>query len=149
MAEAAQEDSPLSVHLAGDVPADVQVFGRVATARTTDGETGTITLRSDTWGYGEEASPVHAFLGSMFACLAYFVRDKAMERDLRVKEIGVEAAIPSEFGRIDAIERDVGLETTVADNEVSTLVENATRDCVVDDRIAKDAPVDVDWSRIE
>jgi len=148
VAQTVREDVPMSVHLAGDADADVAALGRAATARTTDGATGTITSDGHTWEYGDGASPVHAFLGSLASCLTYFVRDLAMEGDIEIGQVDVEALIPSEHGGIDAIEIEIDLETEAPDGEVDTLVENAKRDCVVDDLIADDVPVDVEWSRL-
>ncbi|MFW5918984.1 MAG: 2-oxo acid dehydrogenase subunit E2 [Halanaeroarchaeum sp.] len=148
VAQTVREDVPMSVHLAEDEAADVDALGRAATARTTDGATGTITSAGHTWEYGDGASPVHAFLGSLAACLTYFVRDHAMEADLEVGQVDVEATIPSEHGGIDAIELEIGVETEAPDGEVAALVENAKRDCVVDDLIAEDVPVDMEWNRL-
>ncbi|MFT4931231.1 MAG: putative OsmC-like protein, partial [Natronomonas sp.] len=91
---------------------------------------------------------VHAFLGSLAACLTYFVRDRAMEADLEVGAVNVEAVVPSEYGGIDGIELEIDLETGAPDSEVATLVENAKRDCVVDDLIAEAVSVDVEWRRL-
>jgi pyruvate dehydrogenase E2 component (dihydrolipoamide acetyltransferase) len=148
IANAIREDVPVAVHLAGDEDADVSAFGRAATARTTDGASGTMTADSHTWEYGGNATPVHAFLGSLAACLTYFVRDHAMQTELDVGTVEVEARIPSEHGAIDSIDATVRLETGADDGAVATLVENAKRDCVVDDLIADDVPVDVEWRRI-
>ena len=148
VAQTLREDVPMSVHLVGNGDADVAALGRAATARTTDGATGTIASDGHTWEYGDGASPVHAFLGSLAACLTYFVRDHAMEADLEVGQVDVGATIPSEHGGIDAIELGIDLETEAPDGEVDTLVENAKRDCVVDDLIAEDVPVSMEWRRL-
>ncbi|MFT4933285.1 MAG: pyruvate/2-oxoglutarate dehydrogenase complex dihydrolipoamide acyltransferase (E2) component, partial [Natronomonas sp.] len=98
VAQTLRKEVPMSVHLVDDGDADVAALGRAATARTTDGATGTITSDGHSWEYGDDASPVHAFLGSLAACLTYFVRDRAMEADLEVGAVNVEAVVPSEYG---------------------------------------------------
>ena len=143
VANAMREDIPVSIQLAGDEAADVAALGRAATARTTDGASGTITSDGHTWEYGDGASPVHAFLGSLASCMTYFIRNHAMESNVEVGEVDVEATTPSDHGEIGAIELDIDLETEAPDDEVAAVVENAKRDCVVDDLIAEDVPVDV------
>jgi pyruvate dehydrogenase E2 component (dihydrolipoamide acetyltransferase) len=148
VAQAIRDDVPVSVHLAGDEDADVSALGRTTTVRTMDGESGTMTADAHEWEYGDAATPVHAFLGSLAACLTYYVRVYAMRADIDLGAVEVETTIPSEHGRIDAIDVEFALETEAPDGEVEDIVENAKRDCVVDDIIAEDVPVDVEWSRL-
>lgn len=147
--QAIRDDVPMSVHLASDEEADASALGRAATAQTTDGESGTMTADAHEWEYGDPATPVHAFLGSLAACLTYYLRVYAMRADIDLGAVELETTIPSEHGGIDAIDVEFALETEAPDGEVEDVVENARRDCVVDDLVADDVPVDVEWSRIE
>lgn len=145
--EAVREDVPISVHLATDDDIEVTSLGRTATVRTTDGSIATITSDGHTWRFGADASSIHASIGSLAACLTYFIRDNALQSDTEIGTVDVDASTRSESGGIDAVHLEIELETTDSASEVEKVVENATQDCVVEEVIADSVPVNINWHR--
>jgi uncharacterized OsmC-like protein len=118
------------------------------TATTTDGKTGTMTTDSHTWKYGGDATPVHAFLGSLVACLAYYVRDQAVQRDVDLGRIDVEARTPGEAGTIDAIDLVFCLATEGDAAIVDDIIATAQEQCAIDTLIDDSIPVAATWERV-
>ena len=124
---------------------------REATARSTEGMSGTVSTQGtdQRYGDGSEPSPVDLFLGSLAACLSLSIRYQAEMRDVAVGDIDVETDAQPESGSVESIDITVRLDAPEADEStLERIAEYGERSCHVAELLREDLPVELTWERL-
>ncbi|MFB6155342.1 MAG: 2-oxo acid dehydrogenase subunit E2, partial [Haloferacaceae archaeon] len=120
---------------------------RYARSHSPEGLGGTVSSGDAEWTYGDGATPLEMFVGSLAGCLSVFLRLRADEEGVSLGAVDVAAEAHPKDGDVERVDVTATLESDAPDDRLDRIVDYAEQDCYVRRLVRDDVTVEVSWER--